>query len=551
MIENRSRVDVVNYVGALIFIAGLGSGLRYVYYHVVEDLFSTLFIEEYNYLLIVIPLFFILLSLRIRNAVIMSEARLSRILVSVTLILTAIIFNLLSTILVDYMLILQVLSMVFYVWSLTIILYSKVGLKELLLPLLALALIVPVPREIMDLLILRSLNTIMYLVSAITSTKPVTCPNNLMTTCSGISGMGLLLALTPILIHLSRKTTLRRRVLAVLTGLAIGFIVAFLGSVLRTSLILWFIQSHKASTILEMVRYTSSAILAISTLAVAVLVVVKITGKGKGSLSTELSKESVSIEDGYKRRLWPLSIFVIVLVLLSIGIVYIQFTNILASNELRIRVYPYSYVESNISSILFAGNVEIADIEDDAKFMVVPSSDLVKIITIKYGGRLIQGLIEFAETPLRFHEWRVNLAWRGYSILASWREELKGSTITFISYKDRIGKNYLLGYTIYPLQVLINGKVDRSYIRLTLFMETNENYMKATEYLRKVFTQGVNQELHREELGNRRIILQLLVNIEYWLIITIIAYYVIIFGYSLVNKTLNPLRKVVLRRRSL
>ena len=400
-------MEIVRFVVASIYIAGLLSGIKYVYGYTIQSLFSLLSSEGFCYIPIALSISLLLLCIKAFSERPPKTCHIGSIATSITLALSSIYLALVAPLFIDYVATLQILSMILYIWSLTIALYQGNKLREMLLPLTSLFIAIPIPKD----LVYTALHTPYHRYTL-----------NLLLT----------LPLIPMLIHITNGVPLRYRLRVFFFGLLLGVSIAMLSSLAREC-----IANPDLSN-------------SLTYLAIYIPIYVVST------LITWLSvyKHRHPIKKGYEvsddvRNLRHivslLTIFIVLLLMLSMGI-----------------VYALNGVQEQFQGTLPSYSIHAAECSIIAK----PSyaNALVKSFVIERRNTLVCMFVEYVRSPLQLTPWGIYLAHQGFTVLRTWYSIVNNITIGHVMYRDGLGEEYVL---VYSLNVLYTESGE-DYVRISL-----------------------------------------------------------------------------------
>ncbi|HIP56642.1 MAG TPA: hypothetical protein EYH02_01015 [Ignisphaera aggregans] len=326
---------------------------------------------------------------------------------SITLALLSVYLALVVPLLIDYVTTLRILSMILYIWSLTIALYQGAKLREVLLPLTSLFIAIPIPKD----LVYTALHTPYY---------------------RYILNLLLVLPLIPILIHITNGVPLRYRLRIFSFGLLLGLSIAILSSLVR--------------------EHTAKPSLSNPLTCLAIYIPIYVAPSLTAWLSIHRYRHAVEeghdLSDdvrGLSRIVPPLSIFIALLLTLSIGIVY-------ALNSVR---EPFHSMLS--PSSMYANECSV---------LTKPSyaNALVKSFVMEVRNTLVCMFVEYARSSLQLVPWSTYLAYQGFAVLRTWYSIVNNITIGHVLYRDDLGEEYVL---VYSLNVLYTESGE-DYVRVSL-----------------------------------------------------------------------------------
>ncbi len=547
-----NSVGLRSRIGVVVFIAALGIGIRYLFSHVILQLFSLMEVEEYSYIMTAFFVSLVLLGIGLSRAIPASSIRLSHLFTASVFVLTSMVFYVLSKILLFYSLVLSVLSMILFVWSLFIVFYPREELKKLLLPLLSLSLLIPLPREVIDSLSVYLTKVVAILSSMLSGAELVSNPNGriylvamgeagkvsfeIITACSGIISITSFLALIPLLVYFTRGLSVSRRFKAVLLASIVGLVIVFFGNVFRVVAMVLIAKSYGVSAAYTFFHSAPSYIYSAAASIASIYVLFRLAGRQRNtSIRRVETDNTVAVgSNGYT----VIFVFLMFFLIVVAGAVYIQENTSVSLSGFDISRYSYDYVLEHTLNVVLRDDVKIIYERPMPALERALGSSLVKSIAIRYNGSFHTGYVEFAETPARFHGWWVCLTFQGYEVKRVWSEEAESLTITFVEY-SRKNTTFLLGYTIFEIPLYFgNQTVDTGYIRLSLFIPVRKNVASAADNFKNILLSIVREDL-LQHTERKRELLDTLSTVDMVLVAMATGYYVLVFlsraVYSLVS----------------
>ena len=550
-------------VGALTFVTAIGVGLRYNYHDVLKELFQAIFTEEYSYLFVVLVIFFFILALKSSKAPLSSELSLGKVFAIALLALTSLMFNALAILFPSASLMFKTVSMVIFVWCLATLLYTKAGLRELLLPLLTLILIIPPPQELMAKISLFLSDKVGRIVAYLTGSELIAQGNKIIlkvistsgdrivfeiaTACSGIVSLSSIMAIIPLIIYvaITQGGSLKRRFFAVLLSIVIGSSIAFAGNILRVFLVVMAAKYWGLEAALTLFHSVPSLIyVSIATL-LAFYVITKVTKVGRARVRKV--KEVVWSTREHRNVMTLIASFAIIasIIMATLSIVPIEAEG---GKRLSLVAYSYEYVMNNVTGIVFNDDVKVIRSIDTPWLVKLLGSTVVKRVVLRYNETILSGYVEFAETAVRFHGWWVCLTFQGFKVLRVWNEGLGNSTLTYVFYTDKYGRAFLLAFLIMSVPINFGGKVDLGYVRLSLIKPLGKVESPPAEEiikLKELFKNIVKPELISGSSRSTERILSMVATLNVVFVILIFTYAALTYGYSLISKLR---RRSVIRR---
>lgn len=547
-----------NYIGTLVFIAILGISIKYLFPDVMRQLISLMEVEEYSYISTALVVSVILLAVGVSEVTYTSKLKMGNLFTSGVFVLTSMLLYVLSKILLFYSLILGTISMIMFIWGLFILFYDKSELKKLLLPLIALLMLIPLPREIIDSLSVHLTRSVAILASILSNAEIISRPDGrvyltamgiegevrfeIITACSGIISISSFIALLPLFIYITRNTNPKRRLIAITISTITGLFIVFIGNVLRVAMLVIMAKNYGVETAYDLFHATPSYIYT----AIAVIVSIFLLFKLINSRHTRVNKNSVRNNTEQVR---PGNNTSPILILIFISLVIISASLVLQQHisyhkaSIDIQQYSYDYILSHPLNIILNDKVKIVYEKNVPALERALGSSLVKAIGIRYNKSYFSGYVEFAETPGRFHGWWVCLTYQGYNVKRVWTEEMNSSMITFIEYSKN-NKTFLLGYVIFEVPVYFGGQtVGEGYIRLSLFIPVKKDITSASEDFKDTLRNILRGDI-LQATRKRQEILDVLSTIDMVLIVVTTGYYMLAFFWHSIYIIFRKLKKI-------
>lgn len=318
--------------------------------------------------------------------------------------------------------------------------------------------------------------------------------------CSGVVSFLSVLSLTPAVAYLvsKSKSSLRRKILTILLSISTGAIIAFTGNLLRIILVLYITMHHSYETAMNFFHQTPSVIYASIAALVTVYLPLKLTPPVPTKTSIRTRIPGRTIEGGDIGK---------ILAVISLVAIFIYLGAIILPGAQAINYNPVD-AETLIKTpekVVF--NTSKLNITYQAKPRPLIGEALgaltVHSLSLNIDHNYLNGWIEVAETPGRFHSWIVCLNEQGYRIEKWWSETVNDTTINYAVIRKGILR-MLLAYTVlkYPTTT---GNL---YVKISLFTPiTKSDYKEKSEVLTNIIL--ALSETHRVP-ANTRIFVPLL-----------------------------------------
>ena len=549
-----------NSIGILVFVSALGLSIRYLFSDVVRQLYSLMSVEEYSYILTALAVSVLLLAISLGKTIYARVVRLSNLFTATVFILTSMVFYVLAKIILFYSLTLSAISMVLFIWGLFIVFYSRESLKKLLLPLISLSMLIPLPREFIDSLSVYLTRSVAILSSFLSGAEIISNPSGriylvatggagkvsfeIITACSGIISISSFIALVPLLIYLTRNSSLSRRIKAVLLSTITGLVIVFFGNVLRVTVMILLAKSYGIDIAYSFFHSAPSYVYSALAVVASIIVLYKLSKPQKEDPPNRGIDPKIggNSNNGLRTSYSTIIVFMLFFLVVMGIVLYTQGILAHSPSNLSLSQYSYDYVISNTLSVILKDDIKIVYEKPVPALERALGSSLVKSIGIRYNKTFLAGYVEFAETPSRFHGWWVCLTYQGYSVKRVWTEEAEPLVITFVEY-SRNNRTYLLGYVIFEIPLYFsNQTVDTGYIRLSLFIPVKKSIADAAEEFKTILGDIVKEDLlHSSE--KRKMMLETLSMADMFLVIATTGYYFIAFISHGVYSFITGLKK--------
>ena len=406
----------------------------------------------------------------------------------------------------------RIIALSFWIIGVTILALGLDNASKLKIPLLALFLLIPIPRTIIDSTAITLSKILGRVAAPLVGAKISESATGLTVLsvigpegrpihfeiavgCSGIVSLTSIIAVLPIIADIlsSTKTTFRRKIYALIVSTTTLAIIMLFGNLLRIMGILIAAKYMGQQAAMEFFHSTPSIIFAIMASVIVVLLLNKLLGrqaiKGKASNNTFYgsSRSNVTLYRGM-----IISLILVVLVVLF-------FSNINAMNfispkeagkssnnlvDVNILLQNSSfYIVKDDAILRFRSLIERKDWE---RLLGIP---LVIVSQVRYNKTNMLMYIEASGSPHLFHNWPVCLAYQGYTIDKSWIESVKidnkSIEIIFVVYR-RGNVLYMMGYTKIAVMADYGGVMSPVYYKITLLSSSSVNYDIIYRYYRTI-----------------------------------------------------------------
>ncbi|MCE4600962.1 MAG: exosortase/archaeosortase family protein [Desulfurococcales archaeon] len=474
-------------------VAGFTVLLSTVYRDAVLAYIETMQIPDYSYLMILVPSTAIIIAEIINKHATLQELDIGRIVAAGGGLLIAFSLHKLSTIIIDYSLELELLSIITLLASMLFLVYGD--FDRLVTPLaiwILLLLLVPLPRGILDTLSAELTDPVAKAASMLTGAQltesygftslrfvdssGVTRLFQIAPECSGVVSLLSALSLAPIIFYLAltSNSTWRRKAKAIALSLALAVAIVFTGNILRVALVVYIAKTYDYKTALEFFHQTPSLIYTGIATIVALMITLRLPRPSQPPRPVKQAPAKIRGGDIVKAAL-------ITLIVLA-GTINTPTT--IATSQMQNLPTPEELIQ-NPALILYNQTTTKARTTLPSPLLGEALGALaVYRASVTVENKTLQGWIEIGETPARFHSWDSCLLAQNYKITKRWTESYENMTITYILAKKGL-LTQLLAYTIvkYPTE---RGNL---YVKISLFSTvTQQDYLDKAELLRKALT---------------------------------------------------------------
>jgi len=463
----RLVIDLVVAATIIVLIAVFyrGSILSYI---------ETLQLGEYSYLIVLTPTVLYITAELVGRHGMVKGFELLRAAALLGGVLLASSLYVLSRIMVEYSMQIELLSLVVLVSSILLLVYGEFDRPSIpLIITLLLLLLIPVPRLVVDYLSMMLTNPLVNLASLVTGAETF-IENGVVglrvvdglgylrvfyiaPECSGVVSLMTVLALLPLMLYIVLRSpaSWRARAWALGKALIAALLVVFAGNVLRVILVVIATRSISYDAAMELFHSTPAIVYVAIATAISSYIVLKLPrGSDSGGGS-----HVVSSGTGLAKTML-LAVAVLVFLTASTS----AYTTSIQGGQ--VAVDPARLLEAP-GSVVFNATSNSTVMQE---FKSLPNPRIgealgalaVYNVVINYNGSVFYGYIELAESPSRFHSWVVCLTVQGYSIDEYW-SEVGSTTVTYMVASKGFQK-LLLAYTIYGYHTWA-GDI---YVKLTL-----------------------------------------------------------------------------------
>lgn len=472
---------VISYVVVASVISLLIQGM---YREFVDVFIRLMFTRDYSYLLVVSSTIVVIMYLLLKHISFTYEVQLSRIVVSVLLVVTAITLYHISRINLEYSF--QILSLSFFtaVTSLMLIILKFTSLGDVVLLTIPL-LLIPIPADLLDVITLTLSRTIGKLAVLLTSAELIESSSltlvrvvsrdetqvfSVESICSGVIMLSSIIAILPLLAYYVKavyEKILRKLVVSLLTILT-GLIVGFLGNLMRVVLVVFIAKYYGVNLTLTVLQYLPSAVYAVTSVFIAYMMITKLTrvrGVVPGSSVSRVS----SSELRWERIIGVLILVVMTALILQSLAVTIDSRQSLLTNGLVIRVDRLEDLIKNPLKCL-SSRVIILNSTYDEFLTRVTDSLVTHRVSVLVDNVNYIGFLDITDMLVRLHTLRLYVTLQGYNVVSLWSKEEEGFQITYILMEGDYGR-YLLAYTILPIAAITPSSEYVLYVRLSLMKQ--------------------------------------------------------------------------------
>ncbi len=482
----------------LLVSAGIIVTVMYNYYspHIYEY-YSILSVEEYTYLLILIPLaLVVLLKIIAKHGVIVEKPSIENIVAGLVSLGLSASFYSLTLLNPQYILQLSMISLVFFAWALliTVMNYDKWWIPLLILGLLLS--LVPLPMSYIQgaaysltpvvtkaaawLTGARIVETRVYTALRVIDKDGVSRTFRIAPVCSGITSLLSILSLLPLILYIVAESNDRwfRKLFYALISAFSSAAAVFIGNILRLSMIVWVARSMGYNEAIGAFHSFPSIIYVSAATIIGIFFITRLGVPGKRSPIIPHGIRKISRPRLHVPSTLLTSLLVVFMVLVAASSQYVS---------QPVPTVSFAEMLSNPSIIVFnqSRKTLVKSIPQPVIGEALGALD-VRVISVRYRGRIYYGYLELAESPGRFHGWYVCLSAQGYRIEKSWSESIHGLVINYMVI-SREGRRLLLGYTIYKYPVSLGGREITMYVRTSLFAQAYRVNEKVDD-IRGIFT---------------------------------------------------------------
>ncbi len=511
----------------LLLITIIVGVIAYSYYRFfIIDYINLIFLEEYTYLLILLPLVIYTGSkLYIRHSYPLPRISVENIISGSVALSIAITMYALTQMNPPDVMQYAMLSIIFLTWSLIAVSTRFTKWWMPLVMIIYLLSIVPLPLGTIQEVAVsltpvvaraaayiggaRVIETRLYTALEITDGSGNTMYFRIAPVCSGVTSLLAMFAIMPLILYIVVESNagIKQKIKYTVLSVASAAFIVFIGNVLRLASIIWIAKNYGYDEAIGAFHSIPSLIYVSIATMVSIMLISRL-------LTSHTSKEDKRFT---VRELSPVPILAVLL----IGLIFIGLIGVM--NSFVSQPIPEISIENlleNPAAIVFneSDTVLVRDIPAPTIGEALGAIE-VRTINVYYKGVPFSGYVEVAENPARFHGWHICLTSQGYEVSKSWVETLGDVTINYILV-TRNSRRLLLAYSLYKYPVTIRGESTIMYVRVSLFT-AGKDLDHAQNLVREILS---SIGMHEKGVENPLPIVTLVTNITISLgIVTIIA----------------------------
>ena len=458
------------------------------------QIISTARIEIYSYIIVNIIFSTILFSLAALSARATSRLSFSRILFFVFMIVTAGLLISVGVMKQKNTLTYYALSFIIVVYGFIVLVYDPWEIHKFLPFMLAILFIVPLPSAMLE----ESAVSLSKLVGRIAATLTDATyiergyrvfletsggRFEVAIACSGVIGLSNVFAILPALLYSTWGVrSIVRRIGAVIIGLLIGTLIAFLGNIMRVSLIIVIANRWGWEHALKFFHGVPSTVYA----AIAVVASFIVSRKIAGNTSLTYRPSSPPTSAPY--------IMLAVGLVIAIALGRVLISAAIVQPQATIKAVSYEYLAGHLPEYVFnESRADLLSYRRIPQLLPLVGASSIYGIAVDYQGLEMSGYAELADTWTRFHEWRICLYYQGYEVIDEWTKLVNGTVIHYLTYKSKAGRTYILAYAIFETRALIGEEERPVYIRISLM--TPYRAASSESLLAEALTMGISENL--------------------------------------------------------
>jgi len=437
---------------------------------------SSWLVEEYSYMMIVFAEALFLVAYLMPGLEARTRLDPGTVLTALFYAVGATAFSLLSRVSSDYSFQFAGATLAFVLAGATLTVLSPRSVREAAPILAAAAMLVPLPRSMIESLAVRLSPVVGGQAALITGSELVRVGNRvfidygsgsfeIVYACSGVVSLTGVLALLPLVIYATKGARPRRRLAAIAASLALGAAIVYLGNLLRIVLIVEAAKRYGSEAGLQIFHSTPSIVYVAIASAASIWVSTRIAGglpprraNGGGSPASTLAAGAIF--------------------LLALGAAAYAAQAPLA--EARVGYVSPTYLEDNIVELMLPyEGVKYRELESLKQFL---GASRVYAFQLEYESTTYRGYIEVAKSMGSFHDWTICLEYQGFTVEGKWVREAGNTTITFYRYRAPGGPERVLAVAVYTIQA---NSSTPYYVRVSVFPHSTEDAERFfTEILR-------------------------------------------------------------------
>ncbi len=467
-----------------------------VFSGVIYSYVSLLYTEEYNY---IIAMFFVLIFLAVRRIGRITQVfgdYVVNLLLGLMILVFSIQVYLFSLVSTTYIQQLQVLAIILWFWGNSVIFLGLENFRRLFPVYLAMLLLIPLPRILIDYAAVSLAYSMGYIVSLITGAEldvsqgyvvlRTAEPGGRMASfsivagCSGIISLASALTIAPMIIDLAlaSPSPRRRKALGLAVSLTLLAGLALLGNILRISMVVWATRAWGQEEALELFHKTPSILFAAITYPLSILVLRRFIDLEIPPIRIAASRVRDSLILLTRRLDSPRArvLLLITMIMVSATAATLPLAEAAGGGEEE-SLPSASFLAGSVTAyfpLRIRENINIYSVSRMNDWEIRTGIPLILLAHANVNGSTVYIYIEGSSSPTLFHEWPICLTSQRYDVLKTWREKVdvggRNYTLDYIAY--RRGKYYgLLAYTFIAIPSDYGGIKGYFYIKVTFLTQ--------------------------------------------------------------------------------
>jgi len=494
MIHNHGVLKIITFSA---FASALIAILAVAYRDYIVAYFNILTLEEYSYLVVLIPLTVGVVVKTFINYFDIAGVNVLRFITSLMFTSISILTYVLGDVAPEYYIELKTISIIFISWAFTALLLKPRKSLPGLLAMSSLLLLIPLPRPVLDYvsamltLYVAKLAawstgvglTELYgrVVLVVNDPSGITRLLEVSLICGGVVSLTSVLAVSPAIVYIAGRSRapLTKKLLAITTSLLTAAAIVFIGNYLRLVAVVLATRYWSYDAALTIFHQTPSLIYVVIAVVTSIYICSRLPRKY--GVSTKASMHEVI----RPTTAWATSLAMLV----SITLLFILLA-IPASHEALVgttvpAISLPEFLREPTTKVLNVSGVKVLSDVPSPTLSVALGVPAIRHVMINYGGHTFMGYVEVAEVPSRFHGWYVCLTLQGYRIIKSW-SEIGNVTMNFLLISKH-GTELLLGYSIYRYK--LQEATAPAYVRVSLITPVSkDNYGEVASIMRSLLS---------------------------------------------------------------